>query len=87
VRLLLSVVAGWSEASQGDLRRLSEGRQHAGERMYEKLCAYRGARNPARVLTGCAAETKQRELGRIEPLAGRYLADGVCHRLDCDIEE
>jgi hypothetical protein len=38
-------------------------------------------------LTGGATKTKQCELGGVESLAGRHLADRIRHRFDCDLEE
>ena len=65
----------------------AEGGQHARQRMHENAPHAGGARDAAGVLAGRAPEAEQRELARIAPLTGGYLADGVRHRLDPHLEE
>ena len=65
----------------------AERREHARQRMHQDAARAGGARHPAGVLAGGAAEAEQRELARIASLACGDLADGVRHRFDSDLEE
>jgi len=62
------VVAGWRDAWRGDPLPDAEGRQDAGERVYENPLHACGLRYSAGVLARGATKTKQRKLGCVKPL-------------------
>jgi hypothetical protein len=55
--------------------------------VYQDAAHAGGARHAAGVLAGGATEAEQREIARIQALAGGHLPDGIGHRLDAHFKK